>query len=231
MGSYQFSTFKAYLKLMMGQRKDVENVGSTNMYEVWINAAYKDIATKKTLLGTRAGFYFPQLETVDDSQSTTDGTAYVDVPSDCLTVRQIYDATNDRELSYIPPQTYFGYTDRSDTSAEGQPTEWTRHGTKIYLHPTPDDSYTLHIYYKMIPSELSNPTDTTVLDDAWDEPILYLAAYKACVWLPGKDEDAKKYKEAFLDQVAGLVGLYDSEEEARTGRFKPSIMYREGGYE
>jgi len=230
MGAYTFSNFKAYLKLMMGQRSDLESVNSTNMYGVWINAAYIDIATKKTLLGTKAGFYFPQLETVDTSQSTADGTAYVNVPSDCLTVRQIYDATNDRELSYIPPQTYFAYTDRSDTSAESEPTEWTRHGTKIYLHPTPDDAYTLHIYYKKIPSLLSGDSDTTVLDDAWDEPILYLAAYKASVWLHESD-DMKTYKEAFLDQIAGLIGLYDSEEEARTGRFQPSILYRKGGYE
>lgn len=226
MGTETLTTFLENVKLQLGN--NTAFASPTDFYTRWINRAYIRLTTQDIFWGTRRRFYFPQLET-SSTAATADGVVYVSVPTDCLVVRDIYDTTNNRKLTNIPHPTYVGYTDRSNTSAEGKSTEWVRQGTYLYLHPTPDAIYTLRIYYRKIPAILSLGADATVLGTEWDEPIITLAAYTGKIWTMDYDK-AKILKQEFLDQTAGLVSLYGAEEKARLSYFHVDQAYLDRSY-
>ncbi len=225
MGDLDFSTMRQMIKLAMGQDSALESVGTsaTNYYSVWVNQAYKQICSQDYIMGIKKKCKFPQLET-NTTAATVDGTAYVSVPVGTLVVRHLYDETNGRKLNYIPHSAYVAYTDRADTSAEGEPTEWTRSGDNLYLHKTPGAAYTIRIYYKKAVTDLSGDTDTTVIGAEWDEPIVLLATYKAQLRM-GEFEKAKATEKEVLSVVAGLVGVYDAEEMDRNETRRPDPAY------
>lgn len=215
-----FADFKTELKLMFGQNAKLDDVDGTNIYGTWINYAYLRLTTRDRFFAIKTNFYFPELETVDTSQTTTDGTQYIDVPSDCLVVRDVYDYTNTRYLDNIAWREYLEYTDRFDTSAEGEPTEWVRSGDYIYLHQTPDSSTdSIYVYYRKRPTALTG-TNETIIGPEWDEAILQLAFIIGKEWMQEYDK-SESMKKDWLDNVSGLVGVYYQEELAREHRAKP----------
>ena len=217
MGDYTYDSFIKYVKFRMGQRTDLSSVDSEDLYGTWVNAAYKMLTSKNVIFGIKGfhkSFYFPELETADTSQSTVDGTAYIDVPSDCLVIREVEDTTNDRLLTPTSWREYKKYADRADTSAESEPTEWVRRGTYIYLHPTPDDAYTMTIDYRQRVTVDISGDSTTDIGNEWDEPILQLATYKGLMWMEEFDK-AQIVKEEFKETVADILGIYFQEELGR----------------
>jgi len=229
-GTWGFDDFKSYLKLQMGKRTDVENYEGVDLYGTWINMAYIRLTTRNRFFAIKTNFTFPQLETVDTSQTVSDGVQYIDVPSDCMVVRDVYDYTNGRYLTQIPWREYLKYTDRFDTSAEGEPSEWVRAGDYIYLHPTPDsDTDVPYVYYRKIPAVLTG-TNTTILDTAWDEPILQLALIIGKTWLKEFPE-VEEMKKEWLDNVSGMMGIYSQEELAGAKTVIPEhSALVDGGY-
>jgi len=218
-----FNTFTAELKLMFGMNAKLEDVDGVNMYQTWLNYAYMRLTTRDRFFGIKQNFYFPELETVNTSTTTTDGIEYVSVPADCIVVRDVYDYTNARYLENISWREFLKYTDRFDTTAEGEPTEWVRSGDYIYLHPTPDtDSEAIYIYYRKRPAALSG-TSETVIGPEWDEAILQLAFIIGKEWMQEYDK-ADAMKKDWLDNVSGLVGIYYQEELARAQRAKPDEL-------
>jgi len=227
---YGFDDFKDYLKFRMGQRTELESVnGSINLYGVWVNAAYKELTTRNVFWGVRLPFDFPELK-ADNSPgvSTSDGVAYISTPSDCLHVYEIWDETNKVHLDGIGWKKYISYPERKNTSAENKPAEWARYGSYIYVYPTPDDAYTLWVYYRKRPSALTG-TNETAIGEEWDEAILELAAFKGHRWLH-EYSYAKQCQEAFMEIVTNLIGIYSREEMASRRTARPStrmqISYR-----
>ena len=225
MGALGFDDFKEILKYRLGDRADMESAGdsSLNYYGLFINSAYRQLCTQDSILGLKKRLYFPQLMT-STTDTTTDGTAYIDAPSDCLYITDVYDSTNDRNLDWIPWREYLEYTDRSDTSSEGDATEWTRSGEYIYLHPTPGttgDTFT--IYYKKLVADLSGSA-TTEIGAEWDDVIIELASYKAFTFVHEYDK-AKFCKEAFLEMAVGLADIYFHDEDDLNKNFGPSNAY------
>jgi len=216
MGDYTFSEFKSQLKFELGERTDLEShTDLSNLYGRWINTAYLTLTTKHKFWGLKRDFYFPPLHTDDASQSTTDGVAYVDVPGDSLYVEGIWDRTNDTVLENIGWKQYKGYTGRADTDAEGEPTEWARRGSSLYLYKTPDDAYALTIYYVKKIDKLDGTTYiTTELGEEWDEPILKLAVIQSLQRLK-RYKEARDEKEEWVDMVSGLINIYAREERDR----------------
>lgn len=228
MGALGFDSFKEQLKLRSGNRSDLEAAGdsSLNYFGIWINSAYRQLCTQDNILGLKKKLYFPQLMT-STTKSTTDGTAYVTVPTDVLYITEVYDTTNNRKLKQISWKKYIEYTDRSDTTAEGEADEWTRYGGYIYLHPTPDtSSETLTVYYKKLVADLSG-TSTTDIGAEWDDVIIELAAYKMFVWLHEYDK-SKFCREAFLEMAGGLANIYNLEELDSDITLGPSTAYMPG---
>lgn len=227
--AYGFDDFKTYLKIRFGRRDDIESVDDVNLYAITINKAYKEIVTKNRFWELRHKFTFPELDTVDTDQATTDGVNYVDTPSDALLVTDVYDSTNDKWLDkFLSLREFTRMTNRSNTDSEGQPSKWIRSGEYIYLHQTPDDAYDLEISYRKIPADMTG-TSTTAVSEIWDEPILELAAHKLHRWL-GEYEKAEKCKEAFIDIVEGIIGLESQEKEGARQFLRPNVVYKRNNY-
>lgn len=225
MGALGFDDFKEQLKLRAGNRADLDAAGasSLNYYGIWTNSAYRQLCTQDNILGLKKNLYFPQLMT-SGTDTTVDGTAYVDVPSDALYVEDVFDTTNGRNLAWIPWSKYLEYTDRTTAASEGDPTEWTRRGSYIYLHSTPGTTGdTLTIYYKKLVANLTG-TLTTVIGAEWDDVIIELAAYRMFNWLH-EPEKAKVCKEFFLEMAAGLSTVYFNEEKDSDESWGPSYAY------
>lgn len=224
MGAMTFANMKTYLKMQFRNNTDLES--PTNYYGIWINLAYKELETKNRLQGLKVNFYFPELRT-STSSNTTDGTKYISVPSDAVVVEELYDTTSNYHLVNIPFSEYVAYTDRSTAASEGKPTEWVRHGSNLYLHPTPDNTYAINVWYQKISSDLSADADTTDLGEEWDNIILDMAYIKGKEWMSEFDKADRREKQV-AQQIAGLIGIYYKEELARDPRMKPeaaSLMY------
>ena len=229
MGDWGFDDFKTYLKFQLGQRTDLSAAtdDSSNLYGIWVNLAYRELTTTVKLLGKEYNFFFPETE-ANSTATTTDGTNYISTPTDCLYVEDIFDETNIRWLEPIPHRQFVQYTDRADTSAEGDPVEWVRRGSYIYLHPTPgttDD--TLRIYYKDRVDNLVT-TGATVIGAEWDEIILQLALLKALRWT--NDYEALSTESNSLGALLDAQStLYHREELGREPMVRPSVLWIQRG--
>jgi hypothetical protein len=230
MGDWTFSEFKRYLKFRFTKRADIENFEGVNLYESALNAAYMALATRKQIFQVRMNLRFPELETTDATTgtSTVDGTATIAKASAAVQIIDVYDATNNVSLDWIPLKKYLDYTDRYDTGAEAAPTEWTRSGGYIYLHPTPGAVYKIYQYFRKRPDLLAAINDVTVIGPEWDEPIMEFATYKLLMWFNEFDK-AKFVKEEFLDMVIGILGMYEAEETSRKEHLRPAPGLRDPG--
>jgi len=219
MGDLGLDGLISYLKLQFGNNSDLDS--GTNYYGIWVNLAYKRLTTKNRFWGLKQDFYFPELETFDATQSTTAGTAYVNVPSSALIVRGVWNSTSDMVLDQIIWREYIDHTGRATTAARNKPTEWTRQGGYLYLYPTPDDTYALTIYYRKRVTSLTG-TGVTLLGAEWDEPILMLARIIGLQWM-NEHEKAAQLKKDWTEMVGELIGIYSEESRAS----KSDIMYSE----
>ena len=210
MGILKYTEFKAELKLQLGQRTDLDSLGGVDYIGQWVNRAYLTLTTKNKIAGVSRRFYFPELET-STASTTTDGDSTINVPSDCMVIRHIWDSTNDKKLRNISFDKYLSYTGRTDTTKENEPTRWVRNEDYIYLYPTPDDSYTLYIYYRKRPTVMSDDNDTTAIGAEWDEAILQLAVIQSLRRLKQYDQ-AKDEENAWEDLVRGIMEIYYQEE-------------------
>jgi len=227
MGIRQFSDFKAELKVGVG-KQSIDSIDGVDYSGKWINSAYMTLATQNRMWGLKKNFTFPELET-HQTAVTEDGSETVNAPSNCIIARHVWDSTNDYKLTGISFEDYITYTGRDTAASEGKPTEWVRNGDYIYLHPTPDDEYTLYIYYRKRPAYLVADDDTTDIGAEWDEPILTLAKSIALERLQ-QYEASKKVRENFIDMVRGVVGIYDQESFDRQGFRKVDTSYNRFGY-
>lgn len=224
MGSLAFDDFKAQLLLRMGNRTQLQSVSSIDYYGVWINQAYKRLTCSARVPLVGKSVYFPELQTkTTTGTSTSNGVAYITTPSDAIFVKHVYNTTSTKKLSWIPLAQYVEKTDRADAGAEAAPTRWHRHGNYIYLHPTPDATYVLEVWYQKRPLDLQGE-EVTVIGEEWDYPILCLAAYYAHQWM-GEYERSKAIREEYADAVGGVIGIYAREEKDRNENLRPDDAY------
>ena len=228
MGIREFSALKEELQVELGERTDIESLGGVDYRGTWINSAYMTLATQNRMWGLKKNWTFPELET-NQAAVTEDGSETVNAPSNCIIARHVWDSTNDYKLTAISFEDYITYTGRDTAASEGKPTEWVRNGDYIYLHPTPDDAYTLYIYYRKRPAYLVADDDVTDIGAEWDEPILRLAKALALRKLQQYD-DAKKEQDYFEDMIRGVVGIYDQESFDRKDYRKTDPSYNSFGY-
>jgi len=223
-GDWTFAEFKALLKMELGE-VDIYDSHSVmgDLPGEWINTAYMTLTTRDMFWGKRMALYFPELMTSDATQSTIDGRNYISTPSDCLHLEGLWDTTNDTQLKGISWKKYRTYSGRTDTDSEGEPTEYVRRGSRIYLYRQPDDTYAMTIYYRKRVNRLDGDSyDTTEIGEEWDEPILRLAVVQSLIRLKRYDE-VKIHKEEFHELVEGLASIYNNEKKDWDNRILPSI--------
>jgi len=210
-GDKTFAEMVDEVELALGQRTDIATVAG----EV-VNDAYLRITCSNEFFDQRKNSYFPSLEIQSAATNTSDGTAYISTPTDCLFIRSVWDSTSDLKLNKISLMDYLGRSGRATATAEGAPTQWVRRAdaTKgndyIYLYPTPDATYAMVIYYRARPAKLTG-TGTTVIGMEWDEAIVSLAISTMARRLQMYDT-AEIFEKEFNGIVTGLLGLYDNED-------------------
>jgi len=197
-----------------------------NFYEEWVNDAYIQITTKNRFWGLKKDFDFPELHVSSTGTNTADGTAYINSTASVLYIEEVYDATSNVHLEWMPWSWYISKTDRSNTSAENNPEYWHRRGTvgtnDLFLYPTPDSSYSIIYDFRKRPPVITS-AQATLIGAEWDEPILMLALIKGCQRM-GMFEKAQHLKAEWIDMVSGMLG--GKEELAKRGGIKPKYEWK-----
>jgi hypothetical protein len=85
-------------------------------------------------------------------------------------IESIQDLDNDAVLGWLPRTEM----KRRSLDSLGAPTHWHRVGSLVYLHPVPDDAYTLYLTKKIKITQLAAEGDVTILDEMWDQAIFIL---------------------------------------------------------
>ena len=219
MANKTFTEFQSDLTFNLGNR---ENISA--YVDDWVNAAYIDFCTRDKFWEIRLpkNFLFHELQT-NTSSDTSDGVAYVSVPSDCVSIYTIWDSTSDKKLNAINMRQYIKKTGRSDANSEGEPSLWVRYGSNIYFYPTPDTTYSMTIYYRKIPTELTG-SGVTIIGAEWDEAILKLATTQSMLRLR-MYEDFAIWKTEWIEMMASKIGIYEAEYLDKEDILKPDYSY------
>jgi len=236
MGDVSFGDATAYIKFRLGNRDDLENYNSENLYKKWFNLSYKQLTTQKTFYGLRIDYDFPELKTNNSGVNATDGVAYIDTPADCLHIYEVFDETSNKRLKWRPWSWYIKQADRDTATAEAAPTYWIVYGAggdagdkRVYLYKTPNTTYSIYIYYRKRVADLSATTDVTLIGAEWDEVIMESAVAMGYKWLR-EWTNFDKAKTDIKDLIAGVIGIPGLEELARDERIQPEPLYSLNDY-
>jgi hypothetical protein len=103
--------------------------------------------------------------------TTTGGTSTVSLPSDFLSIRDLYIDQNPRQsLSYLSPSSF---TRDARATESGLPVFYTQRGSELELAPIPDTNYTVKILYYAKPAALSDSNQTNIFTDNCIDALLY----------------------------------------------------------
>jgi len=222
-----FAIFKSELLWVLGNRSSAD---INSMEGNLINDAYQGLCSKNKFwrFEVPPTFNFPELDT-KKLATGNDGDAYISKPSDALIIHTVWDMTNDKELDYKDHTWYVAQTGRADANREARPSYWIPYSNKIYLYPTLNAEYNLAIYYRKRPDALTG-TQTTVIGEQWDDPILMLATIRGLMLLREFNK-AKEWRERFITTVQGLMGMQVRQARYTRNRLIPSSQHtQEHGY-
>jgi len=223
MGAKTLDEFRTDLVMWaLTNRDDLTTAQKT----AFVNAGYIDFTTRNRFWALKVPqmFDFPELKVADSTRATVADTPYISTPADALHLYTIWDSTNDRKLSYMSWGEYVKKTGRATTASYGDPSKWTRFGTRLYFFPTPDAVNALTIYYRRRPAEMSADDETTAIDAMWDEPIQGLININAMMRFK-MYEQAESEKKDWLEMMTGKFGFLAKEERDRKTYFEPDPSY------
>ena len=111
------------------------------------------------------------------------------------------------------------YVNRTD--AQGKPEKYFRNGGGIKLWPTPDNIYTLKIYYWFELSDLSNTSPTPPIPRVWHEIILFGGVSRAFIGVL-RDFDSARNARAF--QAALIKDISPVEEKEKEDSHRSGLQ-------
>lgn len=138
-----------------------------------VTAAIAKAAVNDVYKRLSMSFRFYELE-FDTTQATVDGTASYTIPTGARKTIGIVDTTNHWQLDPRDIRWYMGQW--TGTGYTGRPEYYVRYGSKYYVWPTPDDAYSLQIYYNKLPTELSADADEPVFPEEWHKVLSLISA-------------------------------------------------------
>ena len=111
------------------------------------------------------------------SLSTTGGTSTITLPSDFLSIRDIYIDQNPRQsLSYLSPS---AFTRDARAAESGLPVFYTQKSDVLEFAPIPDTNYSVKMLYYAKPAVLSDSNTTNVFMTTCPDALLYGALLEA----------------------------------------------------
>jgi hypothetical protein len=165
--------------------------------------------------------------------TTTSGTAFYDLPSDLIELRDIsYDSNSQSfSLAYLSPESV---NREYGSIISGQPKAYTNLGKNIKLTPTPDAAYSININYFAQLRSLSNSVATN--DVLTEYPSLYLfgACLEGAIYL-NDTEQTNRFGSVFektLDDVkrAEEAARYSGTVMTTSVQGDPGALIRRGAY-
>ena len=186
----------------------------------WLNRAYAQIAST---------FNPYELET-STSITTSSGTAeYESTASDILKVISVIDDTNNVQMYPWTRWQYDQATQGDATNVTGTPVYWFISGVgsnnrrQFTLYPTPAGTYTVNVIYTKTPTELvlSPAATSAVVQEPWDESILYAAVSKGWAFLGDEKKSAFWQRQA---NDAAMIALKSSQESSWVGMHPGSVV-------
>lgn len=196
MAGMTLSQMRNELILILGNR--ATDIISTARYNLWLNNSEIEIAS---------AFQFFQTDKWV-KRNTVDGTHTYALPSDCLGMYSLRDATNKRRIR----RTGFRKVDNTDYLTEGLPTHYIRFGLDFQLIPTPDATYEIQLRYCKELTAMSADGDYPTLLSPWHECILMGAEWRG--WRAiGEIKRAQLVKQEYI----GLVRSRNSDWEIEDG--------------
>jgi hypothetical protein len=206
-----FGQLKSEVKLILGFASQTTHpfVSPTDYTTNWVNRALVRIARMLAASGRDVAQILPHFFATWEGVTVNNG-AYVDVPTNALTVREVYsfdktsaDENRDkgRLLPEISPAAYEVMA--RDTTVVGFPRMWTRRANRIYLFPIPTTAYLtdLHIHGTKKESTLSGDASVAILGEEWED-ITVLEAARIGATEMGWFEAAKQFHDQVLEQVS-----------------------------
>tara|TARA_R110000796_G_scaffold39449_2_gene98420 strand:- start:477 stop:1127 length:651 start_codon:yes stop_codon:yes gene_type:complete len=149
---------------------------------------------------------------IRSTTTTTSGTAFYNLPSDLIELRNITFNTGSQiyALAYLSPESG---SREYGSIVSGSPRAYTNLGTNIQLYPAPDGEYTIGINYFQQLTPLSNTVSTNNILDTFPDLYLYGSCLEGATYLNDSDQ---------LQRFAGLyqkalTDVRDAEDSARYG--------------
>lgn len=188
---------------------DVETFDADMLIKIgdWLNFAQRHLSEIYD--------FWPELQTTYDFD-TADGVEAYDMPSDFDKPFRMYDLDNNREITPITEESYTdGHISSITDATEGEPSEYRIYGVsnrlvQVKLGLIPDDAYSIRVWYKKIPTDMSDDDDYAFIDA--DRYLIHDASGWAWKW-EGQEEKANtswaKAREALkilLDNYAKKLG-------------------------
>ncbi len=143
--------------------------------------------------------------------TTTASTAFYNLPSDLIELRNITYETSDSNsyaLNYLSPESgtreYGSYT-------SGYPRAYTNLGKNIKLYPSPDATYTIGINYFQKLTPLSDSVSTNNILDEFSDLYLFGSCLEGAIYL-NDTEQTQRFASIFTDT---LNNAQEAEEKAR----------------
>jgi hypothetical protein len=206
-------TMDAKLHKYVGQRGDIDRTERV----LFLNESQKELAMS---------FFFDSLETISDAGITTvDGTESYTPPVADYYIETMRNRTTSPFRDYpLSERDWDWYTWNHAEADEGDPEYWTMHGDLIYLHPTPDQIFTIRTAGRKLPVDMDYDagTDTTLPED-WHLIIVLMAAVDL-LFMYGNDARAITLKNEALGKIATRQEKRTLRRVRSTAQLSPGVV-------
>ena len=184
-------TMDEKLHKYVGQRGDIDRTERV----LFLNESQKELALS---------FFFDSLETISATGITTvvDKESYA-IPTNDYYIETMRNRTTTPLRDYPLTEKEWDWYILNHAKADvGDPEFWAMHGDLIYLHPTPDQVFTIRTTGRRLPIDMvfSSGTDTTLPED-WHLIIVLMAAVDL-LFMYGNDSRAINLKNEALSKIA-----------------------------
>jgi len=139
------------------------------------------------------------------SLTTTADNAYVTLPTDLRTIRNVKVMNNPRiTLRFLTP---IQLKKEFPTTATGLPRAYSVIGEELFLAPIPDSTYTLELTYKKSVSALSDDNTTNTILTRYPDLYLYASLFNAYIYL--LDEQRAAQYEQLIQSTLQQIKIDD----------------------
>lgn len=132
-----------------------------------INAAYREIADN---------FRFHSVRKLCTFDTVADTRRY-GLPTDCAFVIRVRNKDDEAAQPRLEKLDDRRAAELLNSDTTGVPTQYMRYKDWIELEPTPDDVYTIEVFYRADVTDLSDDADEPVFPVAWHAGIVHLATW------------------------------------------------------